>query len=193
MHPGSSCYTTGLTPLLRSSCSPMIQRASKLCMPPYRNRQTFCCATSGQHADAERLHSNFTAAWATWGWLPEVFGADLSAVHPEDPGYNLRPEHIESTWYLKALTGDPTGQYTRLAASIMHVLNHSRTECGYAPIKNVNTGAGCSAGLLMRVPHFVLHAAACNSHGRPSSCMSNNVIKRGLFVCCYCATCVANR
>jgi hypothetical protein len=37
--------------------------------------------------------------------LPEVFGVDLGAVHPEDPGYNLRPEHIESTWYLAALTG----------------------------------------------------------------------------------------
>lgn len=34
-----------------------------------------------------------------------MFGVDLGAVHPEDPGYNLRPEHIESTWYLAALTG----------------------------------------------------------------------------------------
>eukprot|EP00878_Enallax_costatus_P019616 GHUV01020699.1.p1 GENE.GHUV01020699.1~~GHUV01020699.1.p1 ORF type:complete len:1177 (+),score=371.08 GHUV01020699.1:336-3866(+) len=96
---------------------------------------------AGQRDDATRLHSNFTAAWTTWGWLPELFGADLSAVHPEDPGYNLRPEHIESTWYLKALTGDPSGKYTRLAASILQVLNHSRTACGYAPIKSVQTGA----------------------------------------------------
>jgi hypothetical protein len=69
-----------------------------------------------------------------------MFGADLSAVHPEDPGYNLRPEHIESTWYLKAVSGDPTGYYGGLAAAMMAVLNHSRVECGYAPIRNVNTG-----------------------------------------------------
>lgn len=30
---------------------------------------------------------------------------DFSGVHPADSGYNLRPEHIESTWYLAALTG----------------------------------------------------------------------------------------
>jgi hypothetical protein len=96
---------------------------------------------AGQNEAAERLHSNFTAAWATWGWLPELFGADLSAVHPEDPGYNLRPEHIESTWYLKAVSGDPTGYYGGLAAAMMAVLNHSRVECGYAPIRDVNTGA----------------------------------------------------
>ncbi|KAF6252883.1 glycoside hydrolase [Scenedesmus sp. NREL 46B-D3] len=96
---------------------------------------------AGQNEAAERLHSNFTAAWATWGWLPEMFGADLSSVHPEDPGYNLRPEHIESTWYLKAVSGDPTGYYGGLAAAMMAVLNHSRVECGYAPIRDVKTGA----------------------------------------------------
>ncbi|WIA37908.1 hypothetical protein OEZ86_001285 [Tetradesmus obliquus] len=96
---------------------------------------------AGQHEAAARLHANFTAAWATWGWLPELFGADLGAVHPEEPGYNLRPEHIESTWYLKAVSGDPTGYYTGLAASMMEVLGHSRTACGYAPIRDVSTGA----------------------------------------------------
>ena len=62
-------------------------------------------SSAGQSDDAAALHANFTSAWETWGWLPEVFGVDLGAVHPEDPGYNLRPEHIESTWYLAALTG----------------------------------------------------------------------------------------
>jgi hypothetical protein len=104
---------------------------------------------AGQHEAAERLHSNFTAAWATWGWLPELFGADLSAVHPEDPGYNLRPEHIESTWYLKAVSGDPTGYYGGLAAAMMAVLNHSRVECGYAPIRDVNTGAARALGEIL--------------------------------------------
>lgn len=109
-----------------------------VCTPSSPIQPRSCPA--GQQEAAARLHSNFTAAWATWGWLPELFGADLSAVHPEEPGYNLRPEHIESTWYLKAVSGDPSGHYSGLAAAMMAVLNHSRVGCGYAPIKDVNTG-----------------------------------------------------
>jgi hypothetical protein len=56
-----------------------------------------------------------------------------------------RPEHIESTWYLKAVTGDPTGHYSGLAAAMMAVLQHSKVDCGYAPIKDVTTGGGCEA------------------------------------------------
>lgn len=33
-----------------------------------------------------------------------VCAADMSKVDPEDPGYNLRPEHIESTYLLHCTT-----------------------------------------------------------------------------------------
>ncbi|GIL75349.1 hypothetical protein Vretimale_8025 [Volvox reticuliferus] len=96
-------------------------------------------ALAGQERDAIELHANFTAAWRTFGWLPEMFGIDLSKVHPEDPGYNLRPEHIESTYLLHCVTQDP--YYLRVAANIQSTLaTHNRVKCGYTIVNHVDTG-----------------------------------------------------
>ncbi|KXZ51047.1 hypothetical protein GPECTOR_14g34 [Gonium pectorale] len=96
-------------------------------------------ALAGQERDAEELHANFTAAWRTFGWLPEVFGIDLSKVHPEDPGYNLRPEHIESTYLLHCLTQNP--HYLRVARNIQSTIaDHNRVACGYTNVNHVDTG-----------------------------------------------------
>ncbi|KAG2422537.1 hypothetical protein HYH02_015424 [Chlamydomonas schloesseri] len=96
-------------------------------------------ALAGQEREAVELHANFTAAWRTFGWLPEVFGIDLSKVHPEDPGYNLRPEHIESTYLLHCLTQNP--HYLRVASNIQSTLHtHNRVQCGYTQINHVDTG-----------------------------------------------------
>ncbi len=32
------------------------------------------------------LHDSFLGAWREFGWLPEMFGLDLKAVDPNDPG-----------------------------------------------------------------------------------------------------------
>ncbi|KAL6755710.1 glycoside hydrolase [Haematococcus lacustris] len=97
-------------------------------------------ALIGQEQDAKDLHGNFTAAWRTFGWLPEVFGLDLTKVHPDDAGYNLRPEHVESTYMLHATSGDP--HYLKLARRLQKTLvRSSTTRCGYAQIANVETGA----------------------------------------------------
>ncbi|GFR52408.1 hypothetical protein Agub_g14979, partial [Astrephomene gubernaculifera] len=96
-------------------------------------------ALAGQERDAVQLHANFTAAWRAFGWLPELFGVDLGKVHPEDPGYNLRPEHIESTYLLHCLTQDPL--YLRVAANIQHTLHtHNRVKCGFTNVNHVDTG-----------------------------------------------------
>ena len=34
----------------------------------------------GQEREAVELHANYTAAWRTFGWMPEVFHLDLSKV-----------------------------------------------------------------------------------------------------------------
>lgn len=96
-------------------------------------------ALAGLERDAMDLHDNFTSAWRTFGWLPESFGFDLNQVHPRDPGYRLRPEHVESTFMLHALTGDP--RYWEVARNIQEVLGHTRVACGYADIGHVATGA----------------------------------------------------
>lgn len=83
-------------------------QAHPLVKSPPPTTTTHTCA--GQEGDARALHSNFTAAWSRFGWLPEAFGFDLGGVSGQDPGYNLRPEHIESTYLLHGAlrAGAPT-------------------------------------------------------------------------------------
>jgi hypothetical protein len=140
----------------------------------------FSQALAGQEQDAVELHANYTAAWRTFGWMPETFGHDLSRVDQRDPGvantayllpcltahtrahthtppshsfltyrsqvkipntnphfsllshsfltpfsplshsclsgYNLRPEHVESTYMLHTLTRRP--EYLATAAKM---------------------------------------------------------------------------
>ena len=97
-------------------------------------------ALIGQEAAARDLHANFTAAWRRFGWLPEAFGFDLGGVSGADGGYNLRPEHVESAFLLKAATRDPA--HTTLAARVAEALAlTTRTRCGFARIDSVATGA----------------------------------------------------
>ena len=93
---------------------------------------------TGQLDEARELHANYTAAWRAFGWIPEMFSLDLRGISPHDPGYNLRPEHIESTFYLSAVTKDP--QYLQLAADIMSVIEQSKTKCGYTQVADISTG-----------------------------------------------------
>jgi len=95
-------------------------------------------APAGQEGDARDLHSNYTAAWRAFGWLPELFGFDLGGISSADGGYNLRPEHVESTFMLHAVTQDPA--YITVAASMLEALKHCRVACGYTRIANVETG-----------------------------------------------------
>ncbi|GBF88425.1 hypothetical protein Rsub_01137 [Raphidocelis subcapitata] len=95
-------------------------------------------ALAGQEQDARALHSNYTAAWRAFGWLPELFAFDLSGFSPSDGGYNLRPEHAESTFMLHALTGEPS--YLGVAAGMLEALRPARARCGYAAIASVATG-----------------------------------------------------
>ena len=93
----------------------------------------------GQEREAVELHSNYTHAWKTFGWMPEAFSLDLTRVNSADPGYNLRPEHIESTYMLHSITG--RDEYLEIGRSMLETLEkHNRVECGYASITDVTTG-----------------------------------------------------
>ncbi len=39
-------------------------------------------AMVGQEEEAAALHANYTAAWRTFGWMPEAFHLDLTKVRP---------------------------------------------------------------------------------------------------------------
>jgi mannosidase alpha-like ER degradation enhancer 3 len=51
----------------------------------------------------------------------------------------LRPEFVESTYFLYTATGDP--HYLDVGKTILDNLNrHARVPCGFAAIKDVTTG-----------------------------------------------------
>ncbi|KAI8469988.1 MAG: glycoside hydrolase [Monoraphidium minutum] len=95
-------------------------------------------ALAGQGDDARDLHANFTAAWSAYGWLPEMFGFDLAGVNAADGGYNLRPEHAESTFMLHGATGDP--HYAGVAAAMAAAIARTRAQCGFTRILSVESG-----------------------------------------------------
>jgi len=56
------------------------------------------------------------------------------------PGYPLRPEIIESAWYLRRATGD--ARYLAMGQTFLDALvAHARTADGYTTIKSVETMA----------------------------------------------------
>ena len=53
-------------------------------------------------------------------------------------GYPLRPEMVESAWFLHRATGDP--HYLHFGERLMHRINSTaRTKCGFAAVKDVRT------------------------------------------------------
>ena len=62
-------------------------------------------ALSGDLERAAQLQQSSYKMWTTWGIEPEEF--DYSTMKITYPGYELRPEIIESTYYLYYFTGKP--------------------------------------------------------------------------------------
>ncbi|KAF0687580.1 Aste57867_20699 [Aphanomyces stellatus] len=81
----------------------------------------------------------FFQVWREFSFLPEQF--DVVKWRPKKAslnGYPLRPELLESTYYLHAATRDPSW----LAAGAMAVQSlerYSKTTCGYASIADVES------------------------------------------------------
>jgi mannosidase alpha-like ER degradation enhancer 2 len=72
--------------------------------------------------------------WNLHGIEPEAY--DYRKREITAPGYPLRPENVESTWYLYRLTGDP--QYRVMGRKLFEdFVRHCRTEAGYAAIDDV--------------------------------------------------------
>ena len=64
-------------------------------------------ALAGQLEDARHLHANYSNIWMNFAALPELFSIDGARTSPHMNGYPLRPELIESTFYLHASTREP--------------------------------------------------------------------------------------
>ncbi|XP_069121333.1 ER degradation-enhancing alpha-mannosidase-like protein 3 [Argopecten irradians] len=70
-------------------------------------------------------------------FLPEAFTTDFRVHWGHHP---LRPEFVESTYFLYKATGDP--HYLNVGKEVINNLNtYARVKCGFAAIKDVTTGA----------------------------------------------------
>ncbi len=93
-------------------------------------------ALSGDLKRAERLQDSSYKMWTAFGIEPEEF--DYSTRKITYPGYELRPEIIESTYYLYYFTGEP--RYRAMGKTFADSLEkYCRTKDGFAALLNVET------------------------------------------------------
>jgi mannosidase alpha-like ER degradation enhancer 2 len=91
---------------------------------------------SGDIERAKRLQASGFKMWTTYGIEPEEL--NYRTMQIVGAGYPLRPEIVESTYYLQHFTHDP--QYLRMGAALFEsFVKNCRTETGYATLKNVTT------------------------------------------------------
>jgi hypothetical protein len=93
-------------------------------------------ALSGDTATAGNIQKGNFHMWTTFNIEPEEFNFRTDSL--TSPSYPLRPENIESCFYLYRKTKNPG--YQRMGQRMINdILEKCRTDAGYAEIKNVAT------------------------------------------------------
>jgi len=93
-------------------------------------------ALSGDVERAARLQDSSFRMWNLHGIEPEVL--DYKTMKIESAGYELRPEIVESTYYLYHYTHDP--KYLAMGRTLFgDFVKYDRTAAGYAALKSVVT------------------------------------------------------
>jgi mannosidase alpha-like ER degradation enhancer 2 len=93
-------------------------------------------ALSGDLPRARRLQSSSFKMWNLHGIEPEEL--DYQTMKVVHPGYPLRPEIVESAYYLYHYTRDPV--YLRMGQSMFRdFVKYCKTDSGYAALKSVIT------------------------------------------------------
>ena len=93
-------------------------------------------ARSGDLQHARRLQESSYKMWTTFGIEPEELNyMTMKIVYP---GYQLRPEIIESAYYLHFLTHDQ--RYREMGHTFLaDLIRFCKTDAGYAALKSVET------------------------------------------------------
>lgn len=93
-------------------------------------------ALGGDLDRARALQESCYAMWMLYGIEPEEL--DYRTMEVVYPGYPLRPENVESAYYLFHFTGDP--RYRAMGQEYFaSLVAHCRTEAGYAGLESVVT------------------------------------------------------
>ncbi|CAF4579726.1 unnamed protein product [Rotaria sp. Silwood1] len=91
---------------------------------------------TGDLKSAIELHEMLYNVVKKHKFLPEAFTTDYRIHWKSHP---LRPEFVESTYFLYKATGDP--HYLEVGKTILTNLEeHARVSCGYAALSDVSTG-----------------------------------------------------
>jgi ER degradation enhancer, mannosidase alpha-like 2 len=93
-------------------------------------------AFSGDLARARRLQASSFKMWNLYGIEPEIL--DYKTMHVVAGNYHLRPEIVESTYYLYHYTGDPEYRH-RGEKMFDDFVRYCRTESGYAALADVTS------------------------------------------------------
>ncbi|MEA2603949.1 MAG: degradation enhancer, mannosidase alpha-like 2 [Acidobacteriota bacterium] len=93
-------------------------------------------ALGGDLDRARRLQASAYKMWNLHGIEPEVL--DYRTMKVTAPGYQLRPEIMESAYYLHQYTKDP--RYLEMGRTFFEgLVTHCRTDAGYTILKDVTT------------------------------------------------------
>ena len=93
-------------------------------------------AFSGDLERARRLQASSFKMWNLYGIEPETL--DYKTMRVMAGSYHLRPEIIESTYYLYRYTGDP--EYRRMGEKMFDdFVKYCRAEAGYAALADVSS------------------------------------------------------
>ena len=93
-------------------------------------------ALGGDLDRARQLQDSSLAMWRAAGIEPDGF--DYAARRVTDPSYPLRPEIVESTYYLHRLTGDP--RYLEMGRALFEdIVRHCRTDAAFTVLEDVTT------------------------------------------------------
>jgi glycosyl hydrolase family 47 len=93
-------------------------------------------ALGGDIGRAERLMGSVIRMWTTFDVEPETI--DYSRMAIVSPEYQLRPESLESAYYLYTLTHDP--RYRDAGGAMFEAIERwTRTDAGFASLADVRT------------------------------------------------------
>jgi ER degradation enhancer, mannosidase alpha-like 2 len=93
-------------------------------------------ALSGDLTRSRRLQASSFKMWNLYGIEPEVL--DYKLMRVVAGAYHLRPEIVESTYYLYHFTGD--AQYRKMGEKIFNdFVKYCRVDSGYSALKDVVT------------------------------------------------------
>ncbi|XP_075228834.1 ER degradation enhancer, mannosidase alpha-like 2 isoform X1 [Lycorma delicatula] len=90
----------------------------------------------GDLKPAVETHEMLYQVMQRHNFIPEAFTTDFQVHWGQHP---LRPEFLESTYFLHRATGDP--HYLHVGKNVLKSLQkYARVPCGYAAVKDVRTG-----------------------------------------------------